>query len=51
MHVREAMSKAVLIVGPGHTLRQTAQLMSQRRVGSAVVNVDWKLASKTGLTS
>ncbi|HEX6871938.1 MAG TPA: CBS domain-containing protein [Micromonosporaceae bacterium] len=37
MHVREAMSKAVLIVGPGHTLRQTAQLMSQRRVGSAVV--------------
>src|SRR5688572_4465899 len=37
MHVREAMSKAVLIVGPEHTLRQTAQLMSARRVGSAVV--------------
>jgi CBS domain-containing protein len=31
------MSKAVLIVGPEHTLRQTAQLMSKRRVGSAVV--------------
>jgi len=37
MQVREAMSKAVLIVGPEHTLRQTAQLMSARRVGSAVV--------------
>jgi CBS domain-containing protein len=37
MHVREAMSKAVLIVGPQHTLRQTAQLMAARRVGSAVV--------------
>ncbi len=37
MQVRDAMSKAVLIVGPDHTLRQTAQLMSARRVGSAVV--------------
>jgi CBS domain-containing protein len=37
MHVRDAMSKAVLIVGPGHTIRQTARLMSDRRVGSAVV--------------
>jgi CBS domain-containing protein len=37
MHVRDAMSKAVLVVGPGHTIRQTAQLMSTRRVGSAVV--------------
>jgi len=37
MHVREAMSKTVLIVGPQHTLRQTAQLMAARRVGSAVV--------------
>jgi CBS domain-containing protein len=37
MHVRDAMSKAVLIVGPEHTLRQTAQLMAARRVGSAVV--------------
>ncbi len=37
MQVREAMSKTVLIVGPQHTLRQTAQLMAARRVGSAVV--------------
>ena len=37
MHVRDAMSKAVLIVGPRHTIRQTAQLMSARHVGSAVV--------------
>jgi CBS domain-containing protein len=37
MKVREAMSKSVLIVGPEHTLRQTAQLMSVRSVGSAVV--------------
>jgi CBS domain-containing protein len=37
MQVRDAMSKAVLIVGPDHTLRQAAQLMSSRRVGSAVV--------------
>jgi len=37
MHVRDAMSKAVLLVGPEHTLRQTAQLMAARRVGSAVV--------------
>jgi|SRR5439155_15164047 len=37
MHVREAMSKAVLTVGPEHTLRQAAQLMSARRTGSAIV--------------
>jgi CBS domain-containing protein len=37
MQVRDAMSKVVLQVGPDHTLRQTAQLMSARRVGSAVV--------------
>src|SRR5688572_10556544 len=37
MQVRDAMSKTVLIVGPDHTLRQAAQLMSSRRVGSAVV--------------
>jgi CBS domain-containing protein len=37
MQVREAMSKAVLTVGPQHTLRQTAALMAGRRVGSAVV--------------
>jgi CBS domain-containing protein len=37
MQVRDAMNKAVLIVGPAHTLRQVAAQMSQRRVGSAVV--------------
>jgi CBS domain-containing protein len=37
MYVRDAMSKVVLNVGPDHTLRQSAQLMSARRVGSAVV--------------
>lgn len=38
MQVRDAMSKAVLTVGPDHTLRQTAALMSARRTGSAVVH-------------
>jgi len=37
MQVRDAMNKAVLIVGPTHTLRQVAAQMTQRRVGSAVV--------------
>jgi CBS domain-containing protein len=37
MQVRDAMSKTVLVVGPDHTLRQAAQLMSSRRIGSAVV--------------
>lgn len=37
MQVRDAMSKSVLIVGPEHTIRQCSQLMTSRRVGSAVV--------------
>ena len=37
MQVREGMSTVVLTVGPGHTLRQAARLMSERRVGAAVV--------------
>jgi CBS domain-containing protein len=37
MRVRDAMSKAVLVVGPDHTIRQVAALMTSRRVGSAVV--------------
>jgi CBS domain-containing protein len=37
MQVREAMSSQVLVVGPEHTLRQAAQMMSARGVGSAVV--------------
>ena len=37
MQVREGMSPMVLTVGPGHTLRAVARLMSERRVGAAVV--------------
>lgn len=37
MQVRDAMTKPVLNIGPHHTLRQAAQLMAARRVGSAIV--------------
>jgi len=37
MLVRDAMTSVVLTVGPEHTLRQTARLMTARRVGSAIV--------------
>ncbi|MFH8488531.1 cyclic nucleotide-binding/CBS domain-containing protein [Streptomyces longisporoflavus] len=37
MLVRDAMSTMVLTIGPAHTLRQAARLMSTRRVGAAVV--------------
>jgi CBS domain-containing protein len=37
MQVREGMTPAVLTVGPGHTLRAVARLMSERGVGAAVV--------------
>ncbi|MFJ4782649.1 cyclic nucleotide-binding/CBS domain-containing protein [Streptomyces sp. NPDC088794] len=37
MLVREAMSTVVLTIGPAHTLRQAAALMSARRIGAAVV--------------
>src|SRR3982074_2764411 len=37
MEVREGMSPTVLTVGPGHTLRAVARLMSDRGVGAAVV--------------
>ncbi|MGP8299239.1 CBS domain-containing protein [Streptomyces inhibens] len=37
MHVKDAMSTVVLTIGPAHTLRQAAQLMAARRIGSAVV--------------
>src|SRR5207237_3664407 len=36
--VRDAMSTVVLTIGPAHTLRQAAALMSARRVGAAVVH-------------
>ncbi|MFV2102289.1 cyclic nucleotide-binding/CBS domain-containing protein [Micromonospora sp. LOL_024] len=37
MQVREAMSSEILVVGPEHTLRQAARMMSERGIGSAVV--------------
>jgi CBS domain-containing protein len=37
MQVREGMSRMVLTVGPGHTLRQAATQMAERGVGAAVV--------------
>jgi CBS domain-containing protein len=37
MLVRDAMSTLVLTIGPDHTLRQAAALMSARRIGAAVV--------------
>jgi CBS domain-containing protein len=37
MQVHEGMSHMVLTVGPGHSLRAVARLMSERRVGAAVV--------------
>jgi len=36
--VASAMSTEVLSVGPGHTLRQVAQVLASKRVGSAVVH-------------
>jgi CBS domain-containing protein len=38
MQVRNGMTDAILTVGPGHTLREAARLMTQRSVGAAVVN-------------
>lgn len=38
MQVRDAMTDAILSVGPGHTLRDTAKAMTSRRVGAAIVN-------------
>jgi CBS domain-containing protein len=35
--VRDGMSHLVLTVGPAHTLRQAARMMSARRIGAAVV--------------
>jgi CBS domain-containing protein len=35
--VRDGMSHLVLTIGPAHTLRQAARMMSARHVGAAVV--------------
>ena len=37
MKVRDGMTTLVLTIGPAHTLREAARLMSSRRVGAAVV--------------
>ncbi len=37
MQVRDGMSKVVLTVNPGHTLRAAAEAMAERGVGAAVV--------------
>lgn len=37
MQVREGMTSTVLTVGPGHTLREATRLMTDRRVGAAIV--------------
>lgn len=37
MQVDDGMSTVVVTVGPGHTLRDAARLMGDRRVGAAVV--------------
>lgn len=37
MQVRDGMTATVLTVGPEHTLRAVARLMSERRVGAAIV--------------
>jgi len=37
MQVQEGMSPTVLTVGPDHTLRAVARLMTRRNVGAAVV--------------
>lgn len=37
MEVREGMSRVVLTVGPGHTLREAARMMTDKGVGAAIV--------------
>ena len=37
MQVRDGMTDVVLTIGPGHSLREAAKLMSEREVGAAVV--------------
>jgi CBS domain-containing protein len=37
MQVSEGMSSLVLTIGPGHTLRDAARAMAERKVGAAIV--------------
>jgi CBS domain-containing protein len=38
MEVREGMSSVVLALGPGHTLREAASKMSEKKTGAAIVH-------------
>jgi CBS domain-containing protein len=38
VHVRDGMSRTVLMIGPGHTLREASRQMTARHVGAAVIN-------------
>jgi CBS domain-containing protein len=49
MNVRDGMTQLVLTIGPAHTLREAARLMSKRQVGAAVV-IDPELAGVGILT-
>lgn len=40
MQVRDGMSEVVLTVGPGHTLREAAVMMAEKRIGAALVTDD-----------
>jgi CBS domain-containing protein len=37
LEVREGMSKVVLTLGPGHTLRDAARRMTEKGIGAAIV--------------
>jgi CBS domain-containing protein len=37
MQVSDGMSSVILTVGPGHTLRDAARAMAERKVGAAIV--------------
>src|SRR5947209_11201200 len=37
MKVRDGMSDVVLTIGPGHSVREAAAVMTERKVGAAVV--------------
>lgn len=37
MQVRDGMSEVVLTVGPTHTLREAATMMTEKRIGAALV--------------
>jgi CBS domain-containing protein len=40
MQVRDGMSEVVLTVGPRHTLREAAAMMTEKRIGAALVSDD-----------